>query len=370
MNIVFRADSGLSVGSGHLVRCLTLAQRFKARGATIRFIGRDLPGAQHALVEQAGFGFDLLSQEQGDAEACGALLANDRIDVLIVDNYALDADWEQRFRGRVGCLAVIDDMANRRHDCDVLIDQNFHVDAAARYAGLLPDDAQTLFGPHYALLRPEFAAARATTAPRQGKLERVVVFYTGGDDQGETMKALAGLAAWRSSFATASLAVDTVVGAAHPQRSDVEEFCRRYGWRCHCQIDYMARLMAQADLVLGAGSSASWERCAVGAPALVTILSDNQAELTAALAEQGAIRSLGWAHTLRSDDYAEALAALNEQALTAMSERAWSLVDGNGSERVCQALTDRLNLSSLSLAGEEGAFAAPTKAAKNTETGV
>lgn len=336
MNVAFRADGGLDIGTGHIMRCLTLATEFAARGHAVRFLCRALPGAPLALIEQQGFALCRLPStldSQQDAELCAAEFGRQPGGLLIVDSYALDATWEHAIRGQVQGLAVIDDIANRRHDCDVLIDQNLHQDPLARYAGLLPPNTLTLLGPRFALLRPEFARARQTTAVRQGRIDRIVVFYTGGDDKGETMKAMVALAQWRTD-----IEVDVVVGAAHPGRAEVAAFCARPRWRYHCQIDYMARLLAAADLVLGAGGSASWERCAVGAPALVSIMADNQREATAALEAYGAIRTLGWAEMLSSDDYLGALRALDSASLSRMSRKAWELVDGAGAQRVCEAL--------------------------------
>ncbi len=336
MNVAFRADGGLDIGTGHIMRCLTLAAQFAARGHAVRFFSRALPGAPLALIEQQGFALYRLPSTldwQQDVALCAAELSQQPAGLLIVDAYALDADWERSVRSQVRSLAVIDDIANRSHDCDVLIDQNLHQDPLARYAGLLPPDTQALLGPRFALLRPEFAHARQTSAPRTGRLDRIVVFYTGGDDKGETMKALVALAQWR-----ANIEVDVVVGAAHPRRAEIAAFCAQRHWRYHCQIDYMARLLAAADLVLGAGGSASWERCAVGAPALVSIMADNQREATAALEAYGAIRTLGWADMLSSDDYLGALRVLDSADLSRMSSKAWELVDGAGAQRACEAL--------------------------------
>lgn len=342
-NIVFRADGGASIGYGHLMRCLTLAAEFSARGHVVRFLSRSLPGAPLDLITRHGFALcqlPAITDPEHDAVLCTAELEKQPAALLIVDSYALDAVWERRVRGHVSCLAAIDDIADRRHDCDVLIDQNLHQDPAARYVGLVAPGTLTLLGPRFALLRPEFARAREVTAPRRGRIDRIVVFYTGGDDKGETMKALTALAQWR-----ADIEVDVVVGAAHPGRAEISAFCSQRGWHYHCQIDYMARLLAAADLVLGAGGSASWERCAVGAPALVSVMADNQREATAALEAYGAIRSLGWADALTSDDYLSALSTLDPAGLSQMSSKAWELADGAGAGRVCDALLAAAGLS-------------------------
>lgn len=328
---------------GHIMRCMALADRFRAHGYGVRFLCRDLPGAPHQLIEQARFPLHRLPEAgdwEGDANHCLTLLAALPADILVVDVYALDARWESMILPQVKCLAVIDDLANREHVCDVLIDQNLHREPPKRYQNLVAESTMLLLGPSFALLREEFANARATLAPRTGSVQRIVVFYTGGDDQGETLKALKALAAWRDD-----IEVDAVVGAMHPQQDRVAAFCAQHGWRFHCQIDYMARLLAAADLAVGAGGSSSWERCALGVPALVCILADNQSELTDMLVAYGAVRSLGWASRLSSEDYRVALESLDAATLARMSQQAWALVDGMGAARVCAALLERAKAS-------------------------
>jgi UDP-2,4-diacetamido-2,4,6-trideoxy-beta-L-altropyranose hydrolase len=186
MNITIRTDASTRIGLGHLVRCRTLATALRDQGATVRFICRAHPGHQIAALRADGLDVTALpappDQEAADGDYAAwlgvpqaqdaaetiAALAADRPDWLIVDHYGLDVDWEQALRPHVGRILVIDDLANRRHDGDLLLDQNYAPAGTTRYQGLLPPGARTLLGPAYALLRPEYAQHRQTLRPRNG----------------------------------------------------------------------------------------------------------------------------------------------------------------------------------------------------------
>lgn len=350
MRVLFRVDASPVIGSGHLMRCLTLARELHEQGAHLSFACRGLEGAPLSLVpaeyellglparyagELAADTAEAWIDNRADAEALHALLGERRFDWCVVDHYALDAEWHGLARRHARRVMVLDDLANRPLDCDLLLDQGLHVAPESRYAGRLAGVATRLFGPTYALLRDEFLLAREQAAPRTGNLERVLVFFTGGDDQGETLKALHALAGWRPS-----LQVDVVIGQGHADRHVLDVLCAAHGWRLHCQIDYMARLMAEADLAIGAAGSSSWERCALGLPALVVVLAENQRELARGLDELGLAIDLGEHARVTPTDYRRALDGLDAERLRGLSHRAWDQVDGFGAVRVCRALLD------------------------------
>lgn len=350
MRVLFRVDASQVAGSGHLMRCLSLARQLQEQGAHLTFACRDLPGAPLQLIPPA---YELLRlpAHEGDAAstaeaaldgsadsaALAVRLAGRQFDWCVVDHYGLDARWHQTARGFAKHLMVIDDLANRTLDCDLLLDQGFDDHSSARYAPWLQRPARALFGPAYALLREEFLLARAQTAPRSGTLQRLVVFFTGGDDGGELFKALQALVGWRPG-----VQVDVVIGAGHPAATPLAAYCQNHGWHLHCQIDYMARLLVEADLAIGAAGSSSWERCVVGVPALVAVLADNQRSLAAGLQSLGAAINLGEASALTVQAYQQALEHLTPSRLSELSSRAWSVVDGLGAGRVSLAMLDIL----------------------------
>ena len=343
MKVVFRVDASVQMGSGHLMRCLTLAEAMRERGVEVRFICRDHVGNLNAWLQSKGFVVTVLPQavegdppaddvSQRDAEQTILALGKNMPDWLVVDHYGFDVNWELRLKPFVGRLMVIDDHTGRSHDCDVLLDQNYSEDGLQRYTGLIPPECKTLIGPDYALLRKEFSELRGQIR-RRSSLDNILVFFTAGDDQGETLKAMRGVALFGKAKQ-----VDVVVGSSNPHNATIKKKCDELHWTYHCQVDYMPSLIANADLVVGAGGSSNWERCALGVPALVTILADNQAAIAQALDGTEVVRNLGWFHQLEPIDYADALCALDGKRLAYMSDKAMRIVDAAGAKRVVDAL--------------------------------
>lgn len=302
MDIAFRVDASAQIATGHFMRCLALADALRQRGARIRFISRHLPAPLPAMLRDHGHGYASIdgvvsgplsgdlphahwlgATQQQDAADTIAALADSSWDWVVVDHYALDAHWETALRRCVRRIAVIDDLADRGHDCDLLIDQNFHPEGPERYRGRVPESCVLLLGPRYALLRQEFASARRGVIPRHGRIERILVFFGGVDSANHTGQAIEAL----SALEVAIPRVDVVIGAGHAFAAEIAAQCRQSGFTCHVQTTRMAELIAAADLALGAGGTAIWERCCLGLPALALCAADNQAEQIASAAAAG-----------------------------------------------------------------------------------
>ena len=301
MRVVFRVDASTITGMGHVMRCVTLAGALRKHVAEIVFICRPQPGDSINWIRERGFTVLELSSStsatpsdcllRGDAEDTMRLLADGApIDWLVADHYGVDHRWESVLRSVVRRILVIDDLANRKHDCDLLLDQNFYCDGAHRYDGLLPSHCQVCLGPAYVMLRDEFYELKKRVRRRDGSIRHVLCFYGASDPTGETLKAVMALQAPGME----ALTVDVVVGAANPQRESIAALCEKLSnFTFHCQTNRMAELCARADLALGAGGSANWERAFLGLPSLVTITADNQAETTRAMASRGGVWLLG-----------------------------------------------------------------------------
>jgi spore coat polysaccharide biosynthesis predicted glycosyltransferase SpsG len=164
-------------------------------------------------------------------------------------------------------------------------------------------------------------------------LKKILVFFTAGDDKGETIKAMQGI----QMFGNIEQ-VDVVIGQSNLNNKEINQICDKLHWGLHSNINYMPKLIAQADLAIGAGGSSNWERCALGVPALVTILADNQEPIAEALGRAGVVFNLGWSSNLKAQDYANALGTLSQDRLKAMSEKALAIVDARGSERMADIL--------------------------------
>ncbi|OWW21314.1 UDP-2,4-diacetamido-2,4,6-trideoxy-beta-L-altropyranose hydrolase [Noviherbaspirillum denitrificans] len=339
--VAIRADAAVSIGTGHVMRCLAIANALREAGMVVEFVSRELPGNLCDLVHAEGFAVHRLPAGSGtppgwqeDAEQMLAALSARRVDWLIVDHYGLDARWETKCRAACDRLFVIDDLADRKHDADVLLDQNYGSDIAHRYEGLIPSSCKTLLGPRFALLRPEFGRLAGCARERDGRIERIFVFFGGSDPGNETGKALEGLRALPMQ-----VRLDVVVGSSNPHREQVKEMCAAIpGATYHCQTPSIAELMDAADLAIGAGGTATWERCCLGLPTLQVVLAENQLELTRAVAAYGAAVDLGWGNSLGAEDYRRAVESLDPAAMASMAQRARSLVDGKGALRVVQAL--------------------------------
>lgn len=305
--IIFRVDSSTQIGSGHLMRCLTLANQLKTK-AEIRFISRDLVGNLNYLITQNGFkcmellpandrsnvlcGYEkwLTVKQEQDAKEVKEILKNLDTELLVVDSYAIDETWEKAIRPFVKKIMVIDDLANRKHECDILLDQNYYVDMNNRYKGLVSGKCKLLLGPTYALLREEFYIEKKKQRQRNGRIKNILVFFGGSDLTNETMKTLKALVLLNKEDIT----VNVVVGGSNQYKEEVKEFCQRYYWmNYYCQINNMAEMMNQADLAIGAGGTTMWERCFLGLPAIVITVAENQIKIAQDCDESGFIKYLG-----------------------------------------------------------------------------
>ncbi|WP_417525551.1 UDP-2,4-diacetamido-2,4,6-trideoxy-beta-L-altropyranose hydrolase [Marinovum sp.] len=350
--VAFRADASIDIGTGHVMRCLTLAAALQTRGAECHFLCRDLPGHLADSIRAQGLTCHLLpaadpqddgrtvhSRWLGVSGACDAAQSRavlDRIspDWLVLDHYALDAAWERAARPAGGRLMVLDDLADRPHSCDLLLDQTLGR-MAQDYRGRVPSGTALLIGPRYALLRAEFAAQRAESLARRApqRLAHILVSLGGVDRDDVTTRVLDRLA---DCPLPAGSRITVVLGCSAPAR---EAVARRAALmpvptRVCVGANNMAALMAEADLAIGAGGTTSWERCCLGVPTLLAVLAPNQAPSAAALCASGAALRFGDP----ADPTAGLVTALDEVTpaarLGAMSDAAAALVDGLGAARV------------------------------------
>lgn len=331
MLAVIRADASTSIGSGHVMRCLTLAHRLKKeKNAKVVFVMRDLPGNLIDVVEKQGFevlklspankryslngyGLWLTVPMEVDAQQTIEVLQHylqehgcDAVDRLIVDSYALDEQWELMLRPYCKEIMVIDDLANRRHECDILLDQNFYLNKDVRYAGLVPEHCKMLLGPEHALLREEFHEAKKHLRKRDGNIKNILVFYGGSDLTNETEKAIKALVQLHDEGY--KFTADVITGVSNSRREKIEKICSKYRFlQYYCQVSNMAEFMNKADLMLGAGGSTTWERLYMELPALVTAVAENQIQGCEDCSQAGIIEYLGINEDVRVDTILEAL---------------------------------------------------------------
>lgn len=352
MNILFRVDASIEIGSGHVMRCLTLADALRENGANVSFASRELPGNFCAYV--AEMGFDVFRLPLGnqdtyiDSDFSGLSWANDaahlialisvskrKFDWLIVDHYQLEAEWESKLKQVIPKIMVIDDLASRSHVCDLLLDQNFYGDATAYYDSLVPATCKKLLGTKYVLLRSEFQVL--TERSRHGDVQRLLIFFGASDTSNETRKVLEAI---RLS-GHADIAVDVILGVNHPDKQSIHDLEKYFSAMvCHDHVTRMSDLMLKADLYVGAAGTTTWERCRVGLPAIVIAVAENQVRPCEFLHVAGVIDFLGAANDVTVSDISGALmAAINSPGtLLEMTRNAMKLVDGQGVVRCVQEL--------------------------------
>jgi len=309
--IFIRADASGEIGSGHVMRCITLADDLARRGARVTFICRVIPDVLAAMLRGKGHALRLLPEAQDSrpndgpphAHWLGAHWSEDAArtkdiieecggaDWLVVDHYALDARWEKQLRPQAKRIMVIDDLADREHDCDLLLDQT-PGRAEEDYHGLVPDACKLLTGAQYALLRPEFARLRPSAIERrqrQEKVQRILVNFGGSAPEEISRTVLHAIA----KAAPAGIIVDFATGATDPQAAGLtalaDEMPQQVNF--HGFDANMAQLMHDADLAIGAGGVSALERACMGLPGIMFILASNQHDNTRGLQEAGAVLS-------------------------------------------------------------------------------
>lgn len=362
MKVSFRTDASLEIGTGHVMRCLTLARALRAEGANCRFVSRALKGHLSERVKREGFEVSLLPEPHAripeitsvharwarvtweqDAQETRSVLEQDTPDWLVVDHYAFDAQWERSALLKGIRLMVIDDLADRPHDCHLLVDQSLGR-KPSDYAGLVPDNCQCLIGPRYALLRPEFSEIRAQAlANREERGLQHLLISMGGVDKDDATSAV--LDILKRANLPREMRITVIMGSAAPALDQVITCAQEMPWPTEVVVDVtdMATRMASADLAIGAAGSTTWERCCLGLPTIIVEIAKNQVDIAEAMAMSGAAFRVGGLH---DDEFEQSLhSALidvrDNRRLAEVSRRAADTCDGDGVARILNLLLDR-----------------------------
>jgi len=327
MIVAFRADASPRIGGGHVARCLALAEALKQRGADVHFIVRgELDLARSGVTAHA-----LAAQEPDDAGTRRILEGlPERPRWLVVDHYGLAAPWESAVSDLVDRIFVLDDLADRPHDCDLLLDQSAL--GTERYAALVPERCQVLYGLEHALLRSEYAEARATLVEHPPGIRSILASLGAADPDNVTRQVIEG---YQRISAAPPLVV--VAGRQNPHIAILEAVCAedsRISLRIG--VERMWELLVECDLAIGALGVSTWERCCLGVPSLLVGLTPAQDEIAADLARRGLVRYLGPSPALGPAAYERAIteALADPSAVRAMAARGMATIDGRGAERV------------------------------------
>ena len=359
MTIVFRVDASILIGTGHVMRCLTLANCFNTLGYSCTFICRSHKGHLGDLILSEGHQLRLLANNERDAnDMCLApwnnhsnwlgvhwsldaqqskeIVENLEPQWLIVDHYALDSFWEAEIRPLVKKIMVIDDLSDRNHDCDLLLDQTFNRQKQD-YLEKVPSHCVLLCGAQYSLLRAEFSEWRETSLRhRESSGLNLILVNLGGVDKDDfTSRVLLGL---RCCDLPKTTKIIVVMGRTAPWKSKVTSIASLMPWETEVKIDVssMAELMAESDLAIGAAGATTWERCALGLPSIQVVIADNQRLIAKSLFAVGAVKIL--------ENFSELpyLIYSAEEWMPSISKNCRTITDGFGVNRVVPYLKEAL----------------------------
>ena len=360
LRVVVRTDASLAIGTGHVMRCLTLASALREQGAAVFFVCREHDGHLCDLIETRGFSVSRLpsahldnqgehsstyvvrSASSWEEDARQTQIAIDALalkpDWLVVDHYDIDEQWEGALRTSAHSIMVIDDLADRAHDCDLLLDQNLVGQLSTRYVNKVLPTCAVLLGLKYALLQPIYGELHDRVSLRHGSIRRILVFMGGADHDNLTGRMLSACL----SLDRSDINIDVVIPFGSNCEGAIREQASGHA-NVHLYRDLptLAPLMAQADLAIGAAGTTSWERLCLGLPTLVITVAEHQLPIADEQHRQGLIRKLGHQDQVTESAVKQALEELIQRGLDVeWSNRCHAAVDGRGVQRVCETLTN------------------------------
>lgn len=362
LEILIRVDSSGLIGSGHAMRCLNLAKRLRLSGCDVLFITRENTSNCNFLFLESDFDVIVManthpatcsdattgdgeykewlgvSQEQ-DAQDTIESIGAKSFDWIIVDHYALDHRWQDLLRPRTKKMMVIDDLANRFHKCDLLLDQNFFINMTERYSSLVSSNCKCLLGPQNLLISEQYDKYRTMDKLRKGSVSRVLVFFGSIDNAEQTELAIAAI----RSLNKTCIIFDVIIGKSNVRAALIKKLCDDVeNIRFHCQVDNMSEFIFNADFALGAGGATIWERAKLGLPSAVTVVANNQIEATNSAEKAGFIVNLGFFSKVSSQSYYDILETMTEapERLRDMSAACLRLFSDSGSGDVVDLIVD------------------------------
>lgn len=355
MKVVFRVDASVSIGTGHVMRCLTLANALKNAGAVVAFVCRLHEGHLVQTIQQQGFkvypleSCEYLSEvddvttplfhaewlgttQAKDAKECRPILQAIQADWLIVDHYAIDRVWQGALTGCYRNLMVIDDLTDRVHVADLLLNQNYGA-IPEDYHALVSQKCRLLMGCHYALLREEFVQWRPLSLARRHKPEfKKILITLGGVDSDNLTGAVLDQVARLEWISALSIIVVMGENSLHKNRVKEQVALLPCSSEFLVNVTNMAELMTQADLAIGAAGATTWERCCLGLPTIQLVIALNQEQVAARLEQDGIVKTINHPQDL------EQVLSTAVDWMPKLSHLSASICDGRGCERVIQAM--------------------------------
>ena len=348
MNVVFRVDSSTKLGAGHLMRCLTLSNELQKQNHKITFICKKLNGNLIKLIKhktlvmpmQKNFQTDNLSlgwmdatQNQDAKQTIKAIPKN--TDYLIVDSYSLDEKWHRQLRPYTRKIMVIDDLADKQFDCDILLNQNLG-SKQEDYQNKVPHLCELLLGCDYALLRPEFESLREKAIEKRKntkEIKNILISMGGSDNNNITHDILKQLGD--------KFNIVVVLGYLSPHNEMIKDYAKDKNIKVIVNANNMAQLMLNADLAIGTSGSTNWERLCLGLPSLIFSVAENQRKYAIKLDSMGLIKFLGHVGENNISNTIEKN-ILSIDNMSDWSDRCFNNCSCNGVSKVTKTLLDCL----------------------------
>ena len=363
--IAFRVDAATRIGAGHVMRCITLANKLQQAGYHIIFLCKAHQGNLIPFIKQQGFKVHTLSAPidninkieneklwlgcpyRDDANECVQVLTNYQpIDLLIVDHYSLDHQWQTLLKKCCKKIMVIDDLANRKHHCELLLDQTL-ARTKQNYQSLVPTHCQLMLGEQYMLLRDEFAQIRKKAQQKRivnnfenNSRNHLLLSMGGSDPDNITKKIATYLIAFKSEYPPLQLTI--IVSTLYPFFTQLQALVKQHHWITIIKNPKsMAKLMLEADIAIGSSGATAWERCCLGLPTITIISAANQQAIATNLEQAGAVINLGNHQQINQEKLTFALKKLcdNTNYYLNMVKQSFACCDGLGAKRVSAKVT-------------------------------
>ena len=296
MTVFFRCDSSLEIGSGHVQRCKTIAFQFLKLGFKVEFIFSPHLDKINEKILASDFPSHYLSatnlSQIEDANECGSIISksSSKPNIVFVDHYSLDSRWESQVR-KLGKLVVIDDLANRPHDCDLLIDNNFSLNLKEKYQKLIPENTTLILGPKFSFIKSSLIEQKNKKLSTQRDF--VLVFFGGTDPDNYTGKFIDCLEKVHTQRKYKIL-----ISKSHKYLTDFENKNDGTNYEILIQPANLAEIFCLASIYFGSGGTITWERMFLGLPGVVISIADNQIQIAQELAISGQQIYLGHANSI------------------------------------------------------------------------
>lgn len=346
--VAFRADGGLNIGMGHIMRCLTLAEKFRRHGIEVYFISK----LEEGIKKICEAPFEVLRLPSGcaepdasigecnelekEAQEINRLVSQNEIDLLILDTYNVDKNYFLKLMKQAKKIGYIDDLNKFTYPVDILI----HGSLVADYKPYekYQEDEIVLAGLRYNLIRDEFKGLpERETKPSVA----TIMITTGASDQYNMSSRIINIILEDDELK--SLEVNVVIGNSFKNKSELYKIAENNkNVNLHENVNYMSKIMLDSDIALSAGGSTLYELCACGTPTIAFVTADNQEFIVDKMHECGYLINLGFCNDIDNKKLTRTLKALMRDYMLRkeLYSKGRNLVDGKGAQRVVERILE------------------------------